>query len=151
MPRPISKADRTAAEGFIRQSLTAKLIELNESEYMGNMRKEAKEEVDKAIEYSKTLKKAKLLKTRMDKLAVERDELLGKLDELLGKSSKSGWRWERAGAFEEAVEAQLVADLRDSELGEDILYVKNRLSSLSKTVFLATTHEDLADLVREMS
>jgi hypothetical protein len=142
----ISKADRLQAEQFIRESLKSKIDKLAGNPGIVKARQKAMKAHDKHIGYTQI----------KEQIEAHREEI-AELVELLEKSIKeyswnpSGWSWDYDKEYQRQLEEVGKAAEADTLDGKEIAELEGQLRDVSKAVFLATTHEDLAELVRELS
>ena len=145
----VSNAERTQAAEYIKRAIRADLAQVREEfdPKIQAMREAVRAEVDKETGFSKIRKR---IKKYEDQIAKFRDQIAAMEEELgIAVGYESGWGNTREKSFEAMVTEKFDALFDESEIGAVINALKEELAGVDQEVFLATTHEDLASLVRE--
>lgn len=147
----VSKAERDQATRFIKESLQGKIKSIEEDPEISDLRDRARELVLEEVQYEATLKRAEDLSEEIKALDKTREELIDGLKKALGRNKNHDWRWDYETGIRETTEVKFLELLEEHPLGSDLRRLKDEAKEVERKVFMQTTHEDLADLVRELS
>lgn len=135
----ITQKEREEASGYIKQTIKEKIeeVEVRYGPELERLREEAAEQIEDEYQIQHRLDMIMDHKLEVERLEKELCQLL----ECSRPYQASEYR-------DKLVEARAQALAFHTDVGTELRTLRNRLSKVGRDVFLATTHESLAAMVR---